>query len=116
MTRSTVLEVLNEDFVRTARAKGLVPRTVLARHVMRNAMIPVITVIGLQVAAVFGGSVIIESIFNLPGLGHLLLEAVTHRDYPVVQGAVLFIGATVIVVNLLVDLTYGYLDPRIRFG
>lgn len=116
MMRSTVLEVLNEDFVRTARAKGLVGRVVVSRHVLRNALIPVITVIGLQAAAVFGGAVIIESIFNLPGLGNLLLNAVTHRDYPVVQGAVLFIGAAVIAVNLVVDLAYGYIDPRIRFG
>jgi len=116
MLRSTVLEVLGEDFVRTARAKGLVSRVVVMRHVLRNALIPVITVLGLQVAAVLGGAVIIESIFNLPGLGNLLLNAVTHRDFPVVQGAVLFIGLAVILVNLAVDVAYGYLDPRIRFS
>jgi len=116
LTRSTVLEVLNEDFVRTARAKGLAGRVVVGRHVMRNALIPVVTVVGLQVAAVFGGSVIVESIFNLPGLGNLLLNAVIHRDYPVVQGAVLFVGTAVIAVNLAVDLAYGYLDPRIRLA
>lgn len=116
MVRSSILEVLHADFVRTARAKGLLERTVILRHVLRNAMIPVITVMGLQVAGLLGGTVIVESIFNLPGLGRLLLGAVGNRDYPVIQASVLFITALVLVVNLLVDLSYPLIDPRISRG
>lgn len=116
MTRSTVLEVLHEDYVRTAYAKGLMQQVVLVRHVLRNALIPVVTVVGLQVAVLFGGVVIIESVFSLPGVGQMLVKAVTRRDYPVVQATVLIAGLAVIIANLLVDLVYAYLDPRIRYG
>ncbi|NJD66646.1 MAG: ABC transporter permease [Chloroflexi bacterium] len=114
LTRSTVIEVLRQDYVRTARAKGLRERSTVLHHVMRNALIPVVTVIGLQVPVVVGGTVVLESIFGLPGLGSFLLDSVQHRDYPAVQGVVLISGTVVILTNLLVDLTYPLLDPRIR--
>jgi peptide/nickel transport system permease protein len=116
MTRSMVLEVLREDFVRTAWAKGLRESTVILRHVLKNAMIPVVTIIGLQLSTLIGGTVIMESIFVLPGMGRFLLDAITWRDYPVIQGINLFLAAGVLVLNLLIDLTYGFLDPRIRLG
>jgi peptide/nickel transport system permease protein len=112
ITRSSMLEVLNGDYIRTARAKGLQRLTVLRRHAFRNALIPIITVIGLQLAAVLGGSVVMESLFNLPGLGRLVLNGIRNRDYPVVQGGVLVIVCFVVLVNLLVDLSYGLIDPR----
>lgn len=114
LVRSGLLEVLYEDYVRTARAKGLAPRTVLTRHALRNMLIPVITVVGLQVGNLLGGAVIVETIFGWPGIGRLLVDAIFHRDYPLVQAAILFITAGFVAVNLLVDLSYGYLDPRIR--
>jgi peptide/nickel transport system permease protein len=116
MTRSTVLEVLGEDYVRTAFAKGLRERVVLTRHVLRNALIPVVTIVGLQAGTLLGGVVVIEQLFGLPGLGWTLLNAIYQRDYPVVQGTVLFFALVFALVNLLVDLTYSQLDPRIRYG
>lgn len=116
MTRSTVLEVLGEDYVRTARAKGLQDRIVLVRHVLRNALIPVITIIGLQAGNLLGGVVVIEQLFGLPGLGWMLLNGIYQRDYPVVQGAVLFFALVFALTNLLVDLAYAQLDPRIKYG
>jgi peptide/nickel transport system permease protein len=115
LTRSAVLEVLRNDYVRTARAKGLRERVVIQRHVIKNSLIPVITVIGLQVAGLIGGSVIIESIFNLPGVGVFFINSITARDYPSIQGMVLFFAVTFMLVNLTVDLCYGVLDPRIRY-
>src|SRR5215510_7973379 len=116
MTRSMVLEVLREDYVRTAWAKGLPESLVVARHVLKNAMIPVVTIMGLQFSALIGGTVIMESIFVLPGMGKFLLDAITWRDYPVIQGINLFLAAGVIALNLAIDLVYGFLDPRIRYG
>lgn len=114
MTRSSMLEALGQDFVRTARAKGLAEGHVLARHVLRNALIPVLTLVGLQLGTLLGGTVLVEYVFNWPGLSSLLVTAVERRDYPEVQGIVLVISALFILLNLLVDLTYGVLDPRIR--
>jgi ABC-type dipeptide/oligopeptide/nickel transport system permease component len=116
LVRSGLLEVLHDDYVRTARAKGLPPRQVLGRHALPNALIPVITVGGLQFGQLLAGAVIVETVFAWPGVGRLLVDAISNRDYPVVQAAILFITAGFVVVNLLVDLSYAYLDPRIRFG
>ena len=116
MTRSMMLEVLREDFIRTARAKGLRESVVIVRHVLKNAMIPVVTIMGLQFSALIGGTVIMESIFVLPGMGRFLLDAITWRDYPVIQGINLFLAAGVVLLNLLIDLLYAFLDPRIRYG
>ncbi|MBI3974980.1 MAG: ABC transporter permease [Armatimonadetes bacterium] len=116
MTRSSLLEVLRQDYVRTARAKGLAETRVLARHALRNAFIPVITVIGLNVGSLLGGAILTETIFAWPGAGRLVVDAIFARDYPLVQGAVLMIAVLFVVVNLLVDLSYAYLDPRIRYG
>jgi peptide/nickel transport system permease protein len=116
MTRSTVLEALHEDYARTARAKGLAERIVVGRHVVRNALIPVITLVGNQAAFVFSGALILEILFVLPGLGRLTYESINQRDYTQVQGAALVAGAIVIGINLLVDLSYGWIDPRVRYG
>ncbi|MCC6176569.1 MAG: ABC transporter permease [Chloroflexi bacterium] len=116
MTRSAMLEVLGQDFVRTARAKGLNERLVLMRHALKNALIPVVTVVGVQMGTLFGGAVVVEQIFGLPGMGWTFVNGIYQRDYPTVQGAVLMLATSFIVVNLLVDLTYAYLDPRIRYG
>jgi peptide/nickel transport system permease protein len=116
ITRTQVLEVLRQDYVRTARMKGLGEQTVIVRHVLRNAMLPVLSVFGLQVAALVSGTVILENIFALPGLGRLLLAAVTQRDYPVVQGITLVVGIGVMCTNLVVDLSYGLFDPRVKIG
>jgi peptide/nickel transport system permease protein len=116
MTRSSMLEVLGEDYIRTAISKGLPKRIVVYRHAFRNAIIPVTTVIGLQIGDLVAGSIIIENVFHLPGLGRLIFEAIGQRDLPVVQGAVLLIAMTIIIVNFLTDVAYRYLDPRIRFG
>ncbi len=113
-TRSAMLEVLNEDYVRTARAKGLAPLRVIGLHALRNALIPVITVIGLQVGVLFSGAVLTETIFAWPGIGKWLIDSISRRDYPSVQGGILLIATTVIVVNLSVDLVYGLINPRIR--
>jgi peptide/nickel transport system permease protein len=116
MTRTMVLEVLRQDYIRTAWAKGLDEGTIIRRHVMKNALLPVITIIGLQVPLVLGGAVIVEQIFVLPGMGQLLLEAVSQRDYPLITGIFLFVGSGVLLINLVVDLSYGLLDPKIRQG
>ncbi len=114
MTRSSMVEVLGEDYVRTARAKGLAEPVVLLRHALRNALLPVITIAGLQFGAMLSGAVVVEKVFARPGLGLTLLEAITERNYPVVQGAVLVIAVMYVLVNTLVDLAYGLTDPRIR--
>jgi dipeptide transport system permease protein len=114
MTRSSMLEVLGEDYIRTARAKGLSPFRVTMKHALRNALIPVVTVIGLQVGTLLSGAILTETIFAWPGIGKWLIEAIGRRDYPVVQGGLLMIASIVIVVNLLVDLTYGIINPRVR--
>lgn len=116
MTRATMLEVLHQDYVRTARAKGLSPRIVLIRHTLRPASLQILTVIGLQLGYMFGGSVIVETIFAYPGLGTLIVRSVQSRDFPVVQGGVILFGITFAVINLVVDVGYAYLDPRIRLG
>ena len=113
-TRAAMLGVLNQDYVRTARAKGLRERSVILRHALRNALIPVVTVIGLQVGALLGGAVVTETVFALPGLGRMLVEGIFQRDFPAVQGAVLFIVAAVLLVNLVTDLLYAVLDPRVQ--
>jgi peptide/nickel transport system permease protein len=115
MTRSSLLEVLRQDFVVTARAKGAPERTVIIRHALKNAFIPVVTIIGQQFSVLLGGTVIVEFIFLQPGVGSLLLDAVLLRDYTVIQGAVLFFAAVIVAMNLLVDLSYSWLDPRIRY-
>ena len=115
-TRSTMLDVLGDDFVRTARSKGVAERGVVWRHAFPNALIPVVTLTGVELGYLLGGAVIVEELFALPGLGRLVLDAITQRDYALVQGAVLFIAFNFMVVNLLVDLAYAALDPRIRLG
>ena len=114
MTRSAMLEVLGEDYIRTARAKGLSNFRVVALHALRNALIPVITVVGLQVGVLFTGAILTETIFSWPGVGKWMIEAIGRRDYPVLQGGMLLLGGMVMLVNLLVDVTYGIINPRIR--
>lgn len=114
LIRSGLLDVMGEDYIRTAYAKGLAPWTVLTRHALLNMLIPVTTVMGLQLGALLGGAIIVESVFAWPGVGRLLLDAITNRDYPIVQASIMFITGGFILVNLLVDVSYGYLDPRIR--
>ncbi|MCA1554597.1 MAG: ABC transporter permease [Chloroflexi bacterium] len=116
MSRASMLEVLRQDYIRTARAKGLREAAVVFKHALKNAFIPVATVIGIQMGALMGGSVIIEQIFGLPGVGWMLLQGIFGRDYPVVQVTALFLATVFIVVNLLVDVTYAYLDPRIKYS
>jgi peptide/nickel transport system permease protein len=113
-TRSALLDVLRQDYIRTAVAKGLPRRSIYLRHALRNAMLPVVTIAGLQFAALLGGAVTLEAVFNLPGIGRLLIQTIRVRDYPVIQGAVLYIAAAVIIVNLAVDLSYVVLNPRLR--
>jgi dipeptide transport system permease protein len=113
-TRSAMLEVLGEDYVRTARAKGLAPRRVVGLHALRNAMIPVITTIGLQVGVLMGGAILTETIFSWPGIGKWMLDSISRRDYPVVQGGLVLIAGLVMLVNLTVDVLYGLINPRIR--
>lgn len=115
LMRSSLLEVIAEDYIRTARAKGLRERVVLLRHALRNALIPVVTVLGLQLGFLFAGAVLTETIFAWPGIGRAMVSAVFERDYPVVQGITLLISTSVILANLLVDVCYGFLDPRIRY-
>ena len=115
-TRSSMLEVLRQDFTRTAWSKGLREWVVIMRHTLKNALIPVITVAGMGITVIIGGSVIIETVFNIPGMGRLAVDSVLNKDYPYIQGIILIISSAVILVNLLVDLTYGWLDPRIRYG
>ncbi len=114
MTRSSILEIMHSDFIRTVRSKGVKESIVVYKHSLRNSLISVITIIGLQIGTLLGGAVVIESIFSLPGLGNLIFESVNSRDYPVVQASVLIFGAMFLLVNLLVDITYGWIDPRIR--
>jgi len=116
MVRATLLEVLDEDYIRTARAKGLSPRVVIWRHALRNALLPVITLLGLQLGALLAGAVITEAVFSWPGIGQLIIEAIQGRDYPVVQACVLLISLSYVVVNTLTDLAYGWFDPRVRLG
>ncbi|KJZ15769.1 MAG: ABC transporter permease subunit [Marinomonas sp.] len=114
MTRSSMLEVLSEDYIRTARSKGIAPWRVIVIHALRNALIPVITVIGLQVGILLSGAILTETVFAWPGIGKWLIESIGRRDYPVVQGGILIVATIIIIVNLLVDLTYGIINPRIR--
>jgi peptide/nickel transport system permease protein len=115
LTRTMMLEVLRQDYIRTAWAKGLSERLVVMRHALRNALIPVVTLIGLQAPLLIGGAVIIEQIFVIPGMGLLLLDAVNQRDYPIITGVFLVVGVAVMLINLLVDLSYGLLDPKVRY-
>ena len=115
MTRTMMLEVLRQDYIRTAWAKGLRERVVVIRHAIKNALIPVVTLIGMQLPLLIGGSVIMENIFNLPGLGRLMVIALDERDYPMVSGINLVFGTAAVLFNLLIDLLYSYLDPRVRY-
>jgi len=115
MTRTSVLEVLGEDYIRTARAKGQTETKVLMRHALRNAAVPVVTVIGLAIAILIGGVVVTESVFNIPGLGLMTVEAVLNRDFPTVQAVILFFSVVYVLINLLIDISYTLLDPRIRY-
>ncbi len=116
MTRTMMLEVLRQDYIRTAWSKGLNERVVIMRHAIKNALIPIVTLIGMQLPLLVGGAVIMENIFNLPGLGRLLLNALQNRDYPVVSGVNLVFATMVVGVNLMIDLIYPYLDPRVRYS
>jgi len=116
MTRSSLLEVLNREYINTARAKGVAERQVILHHAMKNAMIPVVTVVGIQVGRLLGGAIIIEQVFNLPGIGRLAIDAIQQRDYTMIQGVVLFTTFAFVVINLLVDLLYAVIDPRIRYS
>ena len=115
MTRSSMLEVLGEDYIRTARSKGMPERIVVYKHAFRNAIIPVVTIIGLQAGDLLAGAIIIENVFHLPGVGRLVFEAIGQRDLPVVQGIVLFITTIIVFINFMIDIVYRYLDPRIRY-
>lgn len=115
MTRSSMLEVLKRDYVRTARSKGLVPRIVVLKHALRNALLPIVTVAGLSFGALLSGAILIEAIFNWPGIGSWIYNAITQRDYPIIQGGILFVAGVFVVLNLLVDLSYVLIDPRIRY-
>ena len=115
MTRTAVLDVLSEDYIRTARAKGVAPHIVLLRHALKNAGIPIVTVIGIGVALLIGGVVITETVFNIPGVGRLVVDAIQKRDYPVIQGVTLLLSAVYVLVNLLIDLSYTLIDPRVRY-
>jgi len=115
ITRSSMLEVLRQDYVRTARAKGLAERVVLSKHALKNAMLPVITLFGLQLGFLIGGTVVLESLFALPGLGTLLLQSVLTKDFPEIQGLVLFFALVIVLINLAIDLSYGWLDPRVKY-
>ena len=110
-----MLEVLRQDYVRTAWAKGLRERVVVMRHALKNALIPVVTIVGGQLAVMIGGDVIIEQIFNLPGLGRLMLDSISHRNYTVVSGVLMVFALAMVLINLLVDLTYGFFDPRVTY-
>lgn len=116
LIRSSMLDVLNEDYVRTAMAKGLAHRDVIIRHALRNALVPAITVVGTSIAALLGGAVVTETVFTIPGMGRLVVQSISRRDYPIIQGAVMAIAVSYVLVNLLVDLLYVYADPRVRLG
>jgi peptide/nickel transport system permease protein len=115
ITRASMLEILQEDYIRTAHAKGAKPKTVLIRHALKNASLPIVTIIGVGFALLIGGVVVTETVFAIPGLGRLTVDAILHRDYPVIQGVILLISGVYVLINLLVDLSYVYLDPRIRY-
>jgi peptide/nickel transport system permease protein len=115
-TRSSMLEVMRQDYVRTAWSKGLKERAVIIKHALKNGLIPVVTLLGMSVGIVIGGSVLIETVFNIPGMGRLAVDAILNQDYPIVQGVVLTIATAVAATNLLVDISYGWIDPRIRYG
>jgi peptide/nickel transport system permease protein len=116
VVRSSMLDVLNQDYVRTAYAKGLRERHVVVKHALRNATIPALTVIGTLLATMLGGTVVIETVFGIPGLGRLVVQSVTRRDFPVVQGAVLVVATIEVLIMLTIDILYVYVDPRIRYG
>jgi len=116
LIRASILDTLSQPYVRTARAKGLRERVVIARHALRNALLPIVTFVGLQFGGLLGGVVILENVFAWPGVGQLALEAVSYRDYPVVQGVVVVLALGVTLINLLVDISYGLLNPRVRVG
>jgi peptide/nickel transport system permease protein len=116
ITRSNLLDIMGLDYIRTARAKGLIERVVVFKHAMRNAMLPLVTIIGLQFGGLLGGALLTESVFGLPGVGKFLVDAIFARDYPVVQGFTLVIALVFVFVNLLVDISYAYLDPRVRLN
>ncbi|MDB5894910.1 MAG: peptide transporter, partial [Rhodoferax sp.] len=113
-TRASMLDILGEDYVRTARAKGLAESTIMVKHVLRNALVPIVTVLGLTMALMIGGTVVTETVFNLPGVGNLVVRAVLRRDYPVIQGTLLVIAAIYVFINLAIDFIYTLVDPRIR--
>ena len=115
MTRTMMLEVLRQDYIRTAWSKGLTEKTVVSRHALKNALIPVVTIVGQQVGVLIAGSVILETIFNLPGIGLMLIQALGQRDYPAISGINVFMATFVLIMNLVVDLTYAYLDPRVQY-
>jgi peptide/nickel transport system permease protein len=114
-SRSSMLEVVHQDYIRTAWAKGLRERIVVSRHAIKNALMPIVTLVGLQVRLLFGGSVLVEQVFNIPGLGRLLVQTAFNKDFAVIQGGVLLIGLIVCIINLLVDISYGWIDPRVRY-
>src|SRR5690606_31798883 len=116
MTRSAMLDALSQDYVRTARAKGLTERAALFAHALRNAMLPIITVIGLQLGFLLGGAIVVEEVFAMPGIGRLLICGISNRDYPLIQGVVMIFAVSFIVINLLVDLLYSVFDPRVRYS
>ncbi|MFQ6066785.1 MAG: ABC transporter permease [bacterium] len=116
MTRSSMLEVIRQDYIRTHRAKGLSERAVIYKHALKNALIPIITVIGLNFGLLLGGAILTETVFSWPGLGRYAVQAVYHRDYPAIQGSVLFIAVTFVIVNLITDIIYAYVNPKIRYG
>jgi len=115
ITRATMLDVLSEDYIRTARAKGVASRPLLLKHALKNAAVPIVTVIGIGVALLIGGVVITETVFNIPGIGRLVVDAIARRDYPIIQGVILVFSGVYVLVNLLVDLSYTFFDPRIRY-
>ena len=115
-TRACMLDVLRSEYIRTAAAKGLTGRLVILKHALRNALIPIVTVVGLQIGILLGGSVVVEEVFTLPGVGRLVLWSIYQRDYPLTQSTILFVAVMFMTVNLLVDVLYAYLDPRIRYG
>ena len=114
-TRSSMLEVIRQDYIRTARAKGLKERAVITGHALKNAIVPVVTLLGLQLRNLVGGSVLVEQVFNIPGMGRLMVNAVFNKDYVVVQGTIMVVAIVVALANLAVDISYGYIDPRIRY-
>ena len=115
MTRSSMLEVIRQDYIKTARAKGLGERVVVYKHALRNAMIPVVTIVGLQIGYLLAGAVLVEIVFSWPGIGSLMVNGILARDFPLVQGIILFVATTYVFVNLIVDIVYAFLDPRITY-